>query len=321
MTLIATDVEILWAARFDYRAGWALTLHAHEFFQIIHVLDGAGAWRIDREAPAIAPGQTAVLAPGRLHGLEATSKVRTLDIKFRIRRAALRKACLDAPALQRRPGAAERLERIRCAGASREPHFRERCRLLLGLLLLDCLEGAADPATKSDKTTGDARNAVSPPETIPETIPSSDPGREAAGGGGASPASPAKDATDPALAALTEYLRANLAKRLHTETIARGVGYSFRHLHGRCKQAFGLSPFQYLAQLRIQAACELIRYSDYELKQIAELVGFQTVHHFTRTFRKAMGEPPGAWRDRERAGIGKGVVFAPGFHNHLRLRE
>jgi transcriptional regulator GlxA family with amidase domain len=59
----------------------------------------------------------------------------------------------------------------------------------------------------------------------------------------------------------------------------------------------------------------LIRYSDYELKRIAEMTGFATVHHFTRIFTKLAGLPPGQWRHHERSSGSEDVVLQPGFVN------
>jgi AraC-like DNA-binding protein len=65
----------------------------------------------------------------------------------------------------------------------------------------------------------------------------------------------------------------------------------------------------------VARAKELIEYSDYALKEIAEAVGFKTVHHFTRTFTATEGLSPGAWRRKYLEGIRKDVCINPSFSN------
>jgi hypothetical protein len=49
-------------------------------------------------------------------------------------------------------------------------------------------------------------------------------------------------------------------------------------------------------KFRVEKARELIERFDYSLKEVAELVGFKSIHHFTRVFHKTTSEPrlPGA---------------------------
>ena len=75
---------------------------------------------------------------------------------------------------------------------------------------------------------------------------------------------------------------------------------------------------RYLTQYRVRKAMELIQYSDYALKDVAGLVGFKTIHHFTRVFHEIAGTTPGAWRRKYQAGICKDVVIDPHFSNTNR---
>ena len=61
-----------------------------------------------------------------------------------------------------------------------------------------------------------------------------------------------------------------------------------------------MSPHQYLIHLRVQRAQELLLGSDRSLAQIAEQCGFADVHHFSKTFKRVFGAPPGAYRDNLR---------------------
>ena len=75
------------------------------------------------------------------------------------------------------------------------------------------------------------------------------------------------------------------------------------------------SPLQALWKYRVERAKKMIRYSDYELKRIAELSGFTTIHHFTRVFTRIAGASPARWRDRERHSIRRDIIIQRGFIN------
>ena len=60
---------------------------------------------------------------------------------------------------------------------------------------------------------------------------------------------------------------------------------------------------QYLTQWRMQLAAGRLRDTDAKLIEIALDVGYESEAAFSRAFRRAVGEAPGAWRrglrDRE----------------------
>ncbi|HLQ51011.1 MAG TPA: helix-turn-helix domain-containing protein, partial [Terriglobales bacterium] len=97
--------------------------------------------------------------------------------------------------------------------------------------------------------------------------------------------------------------------------IANSLGLSNRSVHRHFKETMGMPPMRYLLQYRVEKAKDLIRYSDYALKEIAELTGFKTIHHFTRVFSEIAGVPPAAWRRKYCQGICKDVCIDPHFSN------
>jgi AraC-like DNA-binding protein len=65
----------------------------------------------------------------------------------------------------------------------------------------------------------------------------------------------------------------------------------------------------------VEKACELMIYSDYSLKQISEMTGFKSIHHFSRVFREQKGISPGQFCRMEREGIRKDVYIDDSFDN------
>jgi transcriptional regulator GlxA family with amidase domain len=119
--------------------------------------------------------------------------------------------------------------------------------------------------------------------------------------------------TDAVSRQVLDLMRTQQAKELDLQQIANSLGLSNRSVHRHFKDSVGVPPMRYLLQFRVEKAKDLIRYSDYALKEIAELTGFKTIHHFTRVFREVTGVPPAAWRRKYCQGICKDVFIDPDF--------
>jgi AraC family transcriptional regulator len=100
---------------------------------------------------------------------------------------------------------------------------------------------------------------------------------------------------------VTEYLVAHLAEDVELRTVSDLVGLSRSYFSRAFKMSAGVSPHQWLLQARVAKAKEMLLTSGLPLAQIAVEVGFADQAHFTRTFMRAIGESPGAWK-RARCG-------------------
>ena len=77
-----------------------------------------------------------------------------------------------------------------------------------------------------------------------------------------------------------------------------GVGYSwFRHSF---TAHTGLSPHQYLLELRLVRARNLLAETEYSIKEIASRTGFEDEFYFSRLFRQKLNLTPSQWRNRSR---------------------
>ncbi|MEC0230752.1 AraC family transcriptional regulator [Paenibacillus alba] len=81
--------------------------------------------------------------------------------------------------------------------------------------------------------------------------------------------------------------------------MAQLLGVSPQHVNTLFRKAFGLSPYQYLLQLRLQKSKEfLIAQPGLTVKQVAEATGFLDASHFISTFRKSIGLTPEVFRNQ-----------------------
>jgi PAS domain S-box-containing protein len=98
----------------------------------------------------------------------------------------------------------------------------------------------------------------------------------------------------------SQYMREHLAERLDLPSISRVLAVSPGHLGRVFKRYMGTTPHQFLIDLRMEAAEDLLRQTDLTATQIAWRVGFATPSHFVTTFRARTGTTPRAFRRRAR---------------------
>lgn len=294
-------VDVLWTARYDYEAGWTLTPHQHAFFQVIYCLGGRGTLTVGGETHGLAPRTLFLIAPAHPHGLAAGTAVKTLDIKFRVRDARLRRDLLRLPAVWRRAdqALAHLLERIRHEGEQRQPYFREQCAaslldILIALLRRDAARGQDEAARQRTPAGSGSRE-----EWIDGT------------------AGVTATALDPVARRAVRYLHEHFAHPLTLRELSRTLGVSERHLRACVQQALGQSPPRYLIRYRVERAKDLIAHRELALKDVAARTGFKSIHHFTRTFTRLVGVPPAAWRRAYHDGIRRDVNIDPHFVNDL----
>ncbi|MBI5396633.1 MAG: AraC family transcriptional regulator [Verrucomicrobia bacterium] len=82
--------------------------------------------------------------------------------------------------------------------------------------------------------------------------------------------------------------------------LARQLHVSYTWFRRAFAQHTGLSPHQYLLQLRIARARSLLAESNWAVKEIAAQAGFESEYYFCRVFKKKTGLTPGEWRGHSR---------------------
>ena len=82
--------------------------------------------------------------------------------------------------------------------------------------------------------------------------------------------------------------------------LAREVGVHPVHLSRAFRRAFGVTMTEYVRDLRIHVAAEALVAGPEPLPRIARSVGYHNLGHFTRSFKRATGMTPGAYRGRGR---------------------
>ncbi len=107
----------------------------------------------------------------------------------------------------------------------------------------------------------------------------------------------AADARYPQLVAQAiAAMRENYAGLYGVEELSESLGVSKSHLVRVFKAAVGIPPGQYLTEVRIEAAKQLLCHREYSLEVIASLCGFSGANYLCRVFKKVTGQSPASWR-------------------------
>ncbi|MBB6673443.1 helix-turn-helix domain-containing protein [Cohnella nanjingensis] len=111
---------------------------------------------------------------------------------------------------------------------------------------------------------------------------------------------PSQSISQQTLNWITSYFSLHLDQEVRIEDMARRANLSPSRFNAVFKEQYGVTPHQYLLDMRISHARELLQNTDLSQEQIAAYCGFADVHHFSKSFRKKMGLPPGRYRSEQR---------------------
>ena len=67
--------------------------------------------------------------------------------------------------------------------------------------------------------------------------------------------------------------------------------------NAKFKALMGVSPSRYILQLRMGEACDLLRNTDFSIKEIASMCGYRDPYFFSRAFKEYTGKSPRAYRN------------------------
>ena len=90
-----------------------------------------------------------------------------------------------------------------------------------------------------------------------------------------------------------EYLDENVCDTsLRVSTLAEMCGVSEVYFRAEFKKFYGTSPLEYIKKRRIEIACQLLSTGLYNVTQVAQRAGFDSVSYFSAEFRRLKGTTP-----------------------------
>ena len=88
---------------------------------------------------------------------------------------------------------------------------------------------------------------------------------------------------------------------LMVEDIASEVNMSRSVFFKKLKTLTGLSPIEFLKEIRMKRAAQLIETEEYNMAQIAYMVGFNDSHYFSKCFKQQYGITPTEYKEKSKS--------------------
>ncbi|MFO1458292.1 MAG: helix-turn-helix domain-containing protein [Verrucomicrobiota bacterium] len=107
-----------------------------------------------------------------------------------------------------------------------------------------------------------------------------------------------RTAEPPSITRARKFIDEHQAETLSLGQVAQAVNMSSFYFCKVFKKATGLNFTDYVSRVRIERAKNLLLNPNVRVTEVAYEVGFQTLTHFNRVFRKVTGESPSSYRSR-----------------------
>ncbi|GMA63838.1 AraC family transcriptional regulator [Alicyclobacillus fastidiosus] len=100
-----------------------------------------------------------------------------------------------------------------------------------------------------------------------------------------------------------EYIRSHLSEELRMADLATRLGMAESTFRRLFKTYYQMSPKQYQQKCRLEEAKWLLRSTKESMSQIAETIGFASLHSFSAWFQRVENAAPTEWRTLQQSGV------------------
>lgn len=88
--------------------------------------------------------------------------------------------------------------------------------------------------------------------------------------------------------------------KIDMKQFAEQYGYSYVYFRNKFKERVGVAPNTYAQNERFSMAIEYLKSGYYNVSEIANMVGFENVYHFSSMFKKKFGKSPNYFLNRSK---------------------
>lgn len=263
------ECSVLWCGK--YKQDWETSLHEHNFFQLIIVTHGEGNIALDDTRLEVQAHHGILIRPGQSHAVICTDKepLQLYDIKFSIQ----------------------------------DPPFFEDINALDNHFILDdfswykyCFENIIRESQDQGAyyfsiICGELyrllvhllRKQTGTPKTV-SSLPLI--------------RSDIKKYHGVDTQALMQYIYFNYSSIITLDDLSKAARINKTTLINLFKELYDTTPIRFINQLRMQKAKELLSNTDTSIGEIADLIGFQSIHYFSRYFKSKENCTPLEYRMR-----------------------
>ena len=97
---------------------------------------------------------------------------------------------------------------------------------------------------------------------------------------------------------VSDYVRRHLSEAISTEAIARELFISRPYLASKFKKETGETLTDFILKEKTEEAKRLLRYTSKTATMIGAYLGFSSLSHFSRVFKKYTGQSPAEYRKK-----------------------
>ena len=101
------------------------------------------------------------------------------------------------------------------------------------------------------------------------------------------------------IAGALRYLNEHIEENPTVSELAELCGISEVYFRKQFKTFMGTSPIEYRNALRLERACSYLEYGEISVQEISDMLGYATVSHFIKEFKKRHGCSPLKYRMRK----------------------
>ncbi|MCY1556819.1 Transposon Tn10 TetD protein [compost metagenome] len=80
------------------------------------------------------------------------------------------------------------------------------------------------------------------------------------------------------------------------EEMSRELGLSRMHFHRKIKSLTGLSPAEFVRNIRLKRAAAILQQNNVSVKETMVMVGFENADHFRNCFKEQFGVTPSEYK-------------------------
>lgn len=97
---------------------------------------------------------------------------------------------------------------------------------------------------------------------------------------------------DTAIRKSVGYINDHLFNKLPLKHYANMAGFSENQFLRRFRKSMGCTPIEYIRKVKIEKAEQLLKDTDLNISQVADLLNYSSLYSFSRSFKNVKGFPP-----------------------------
>ena len=257
--------DIIWVESCNYPIDSGIQPHRHDFFHFILVENGEGAIVVGQMEYPLREGMLFPIPAQTEHAFynRGNEPLQTLELKFRLADAAATRKAEALPLPMRVDGFPVREGLL---ALYREAHgdapLRTKVISLQFELFMAYLMRCKECLLQTDVPKGKSMKI------------------------------------SPEIESAVSYIREHLTEELSLSVLAEVARFEKNYFLRKFKRQLGCTPIRYILGKRMEKAKELLRFSDMNITQIANAVGFKDIHYFSKVFYDYMKERPSEYRTK-----------------------